>query len=76
MQKVLPARCAGIARDAVLAAESNDAYVEVEYDNRWFWIADTDVQSKFTFACLMLLFSISDTGVAGARPVVTIPTNQ
>jgi hypothetical protein len=49
------------------------AYVAVQYDNRWFWIADTDIQSKYTFGIIMLLFSIADTGVKGAAPVVTIP---
>jgi hypothetical protein len=68
------------AEDAIrivsTASRPNDAYVAVEYGNRWFWIADTDIRSKLTFASLMLLFSLSDTGVAGSRPVVTIPTNQ
>ena len=41
-----------------------------------FWIADTDIQSKYTFAVIMLLFSIADTGVKGSAPVVTIPANQ
>ena len=50
-----------------------DAYVAVQYDRRWFWIADTDIQSKNTFGIIMLLFSIADTGVKGAAPVVTIP---
>ncbi len=49
------------------------AYVAVQYDRRWFWIADTDIQSKTTFAIIMLLFSIADTGVKGAAPIVTIP---
>jgi hypothetical protein len=53
-----------------------DAHVAVQYDNRWFWIADTDVQSKYTFGIIMLLFSIADTGVRGSAPVVTIPANQ
>jgi len=50
-----------------------DAYVAVQYDKRWFWIAETDFQSKYTFATIMLLFSIADTGVKGSAPVVTIP---
>jgi hypothetical protein len=50
-----------------------DAYVAVQYDRRWFWIADTDIQSKNTFAIIMLLFSIADTGVKGSTPIVTIP---
>jgi hypothetical protein len=50
-----------------------DASVAVQYNNRWFWIADTDIQSKTTFAVVMLLFSISETGIKGGAPVVTIP---
>ena len=53
-----------------------DAFVAAQYDGRWFWIADTDIQSKSTFAIVMLLFSISETGVKGGAPVVTIPANQ
>jgi hypothetical protein len=53
-----------------------DAYVAVPYNSRWYWIADTDNQSKTTFGVVMLLFSISETGVKGAAPVVTIPANQ
>jgi hypothetical protein len=52
------------------------AFIAVQYDRRWFWIADTDIQSKNTFAIIMLLFSIADTGVKGAAPIVTIPANQ
>ena len=55
---------------------AQDAYAAVQYDGRWFWIADTDIQSKYTFAIIMLLFSIADTGVKGLAPVVTIPANQ
>jgi hypothetical protein len=50
--------------------------VATQYDRRWFWIASSDIQSKYTFGILMLLFSIADTGVKGAAPVVTIPANQ
>src|SRR5271165_6100435 len=62
----------------VLVADTppQDAFVAVQYDRRWFWIADTDIQSKNTFAIIMLLFSIADTGVKGSAPVVTIPANQ
>jgi hypothetical protein len=54
----------------------SDAYVAAQYDKRWFWIADNDIQSKYTFGIIMLLFSIADSGVRGAAPVVTIPANQ
>jgi len=62
----------------VLATDAppRDAHVAVQYDGRWFWIADTDIQSKYTFGIIMLLFSIADTGTRGSAPVVTIPANQ
>lgn len=39
-------------------AAPKDAFVVAQYDNRWFWIADTDIQSKSTFGIVMLLFDI------------------
>jgi hypothetical protein len=63
-------------RVQVTDSPPRDAYVTAQYDKRWFWIADNDIQSKYTFAAIMLLFSIADTGVKGSAPVVTIPANQ
>ncbi len=63
-------------RVLVTDAPPQGAYAAVQYDKRWFWIADNDIQSKYTFGIIMLLFSIADTGVKGAAPIVTIPANQ
>jgi hypothetical protein len=63
-------------RVQVTETPPQDAYVAAQYDGRWFWIANTDIQSKNTFVIIMLLFSIADTGAKGAAPVVTIPANQ
>ena len=63
-------------RVQVTDAPPRDAYVSAQYDKRWFWIADNDIQSKYTFGIIMLLFSIADTGVRGSAPVITIPANQ
>jgi len=62
----------------VLVGDSapRDAFVTVPYNGRWYWIADTDIESKSTFGVVMLLFSIAETGTKGAAPVVTIPANQ
>ena len=61
----------------ILSAEGppGDAFVAVQYGGRSFWIANTDIRSKYTFGFVMLLFSISDTGVRGSAPVVTVPAN-
>jgi hypothetical protein len=60
-------------RVLVTDTQPQDAYVAAQYDRRWFWIANSDIQSKYTFGIIMLLFSIADTGVKGSAPVVTIP---
>lgn len=51
------------------------AAITVQYDGRWFWIDDTDFQSKRVFAIVMLLFSISDIGTKASEPIVTVPAN-
>jgi hypothetical protein len=50
-----------------------DPAIAVQYDGRWFWIAETDIRSKSVFAAVMLLFSISDIGIKGLGPIVTVP---
>ena len=70
-----PVGAPGSTPVTVLSGESAppDAFVAVEYHGRWFWIPDTDIQSKGSFTFVMMLFSISGTGVKGAPPVVTVP---
>jgi hypothetical protein len=55
--------------------EPTDTSVAVQYGGRWFWISDTDIRSKDMFGAVMLLFSISDIGLKGSGPIVTIPAN-
>jgi hypothetical protein len=72
-----PLKPAAGPRLEILSGKSapSDAYVAARYGERWFWIADTDIQSKLAFGFVMLLFSISETGVKGAAPVVTVPAS-
>jgi hypothetical protein len=55
-------------------AEPVDAFVSINYRNRWFWIDDRDMRSKRSFSLIMLLFSLSDVGTDRALPLLTIPT--
>jgi hypothetical protein len=50
------------------------AFVSINYRDTWFWIDDGDLFSKRSFAQLMQLFTMADTGARESQPVLTIPT--
>lgn len=54
--------------------EPADACAAVPYKDHWYWIDETDIDSKRIFTFLMILFSLAETGHAAAAPVVTVPS--
>jgi len=50
-----------------------DGFTAIRYRDYWFYIDDRDLMSKRTFAFLMILFSMMETGGTEGLPVVTIP---
>jgi hypothetical protein len=50
-----------------------DAFIAIRYEDAWFWIANDDWRSKRTFVVIMFLFSLSETGESGQKPIITIP---
>jgi hypothetical protein len=50
-----------------------DAFAAVQYRDHWFWIDDHDLKSKRTFALMMLIFTLAETGEKEALPLITIP---
>ena len=50
-----------------------DAYAATFYRNRWFWIDDTDLDSKRSFRFLAMFSSLAETGTTPAAPLLTIP---
>jgi hypothetical protein len=50
-----------------------NAFTAIRYRDYWFYIDDRDIKSKRTFAFLMILFSIMETGGTEGLPIVTIP---
>lgn len=57
------------------AEKPGNAFTSVRYRDHWFWIDDRDFQSKRTFAFLMILFSLTETGGKEGLPLVTIPAS-
>jgi hypothetical protein len=51
-----------------------DAFVSVEYRNRWFWVDDRDIESKRVISFIMLVFTLVDNGKPESLPQITIPT--
>jgi len=51
----------------------SDSSLKIEYRGDWFYIDDTDLQSRETFAMLTGLFAVVGGTVPGAHPVLTLP---
>jgi len=52
----------------------NQAFLRVHYRGYWFYIDDTDLESKSTYTLLAQLFSLQSASGTMAAPVLTIPT--
>ncbi|MEN6440761.1 MAG: hypothetical protein ABFD97_19490, partial [Syntrophobacter sp.] len=50
-----------------------DSFVAINNRDYWFWIDDRDRKSKGTFAFLMILLSLVETGAPPQAPIVTVP---
>lgn len=51
----------------------SNAYVSIQYRDRWFYIDDSDLSSKTTFALVSQLFAMQAGNVRNAGPVLTLP---
>jgi hypothetical protein len=53
-----------------------DASVRTHYRDRWFYVADADLQSESTFALLMQLLSLQSGNVRSGGPILTLPVSR
>jgi hypothetical protein len=53
-----------------------DAFVQVQHKGHWFYIADSDVRSKRTFALLTYLYSLQAGDMSGKGPLLTVPASR
>ena len=52
------------------------AHVAVQYKDYWFYIEDTDQETKSTFSLLMELARLELAGKAGPGPQLTLPVGS
>jgi hypothetical protein len=64
----------GMFRVRSSAEKPEHAYLEVFYRGYWFYIDDTDIESKSTYTLLAQLFSLQSASGTMQTPVLTIPT--
>ena len=50
-----------------------NAYVKIKYRDRWFYIDDSDLSSKTTFALISQLFAMQAGSIRNSGPVLTLP---
>lgn len=65
-----------IVRTSASRPQSPYAAVAVEYRDRWFWIDDSDFESKDAFRTMLTLMQLAEGGANPAKaPVLTIPAS-
>ena len=48
-------------------------HAKTTYNGRWFWIENSDLESKRAFALLLTLLTLTDVGENARAPLLTIP---
>jgi hypothetical protein len=54
----------------------SDAFVSIKYRGSWFYIDDTDVESKRTYALFSQIFAIQAGQIKVERPLLTLPIGR
>jgi hypothetical protein len=54
----------------------SDAFVRIKYRGSWFYIDDTDVESKRTYALFSQIFAIQAGKIEVERPTLTLPIGR
>jgi hypothetical protein len=55
------------------AEKPAEAFTAVQHRGHWFWIDDSDLQTKRALIAVVYLFTLADTGTPERLPLVTIP---
>jgi len=64
----------GIFRVHSSSSQPDHAFLQVHYRGYWFYIDDSDLESKSTYTLLAQLFSLQSASSSVVAPMLTIPT--
>lgn len=56
--------------------EPSDSFVSIKYRGRWFYIDDTDIEAKGTYALLSQIFAIQASKIKTEGPILTLPIGR
>ena len=63
----------GLLKIHAVDEKQQSANVGVEYRGTWFYIEDTDIESKSTFALLTQLYALQSKNDGSGAPILTLP---
>ena len=63
----------GLTQIRSSAKKPSNAAIAIPYRNHWFYIDDSDIDSKSTFALLGQLFALQSKGDSSNSPILTLP---
>ena len=66
----------GLFHVSTATSRPDAAAVAVRYRGHWFYIDDTDLDSKSTFAFLSQLFALQAGSAESVSPVLTLPVGN
>jgi hypothetical protein len=66
-------RARAIVRIHAGPAPPEGHFAAVSYHGTWYWIDDSDYDSKHAFTSLLLFFALAETGVQAQAPLLTLP---
>jgi hypothetical protein len=54
----------------------SDAYISLKYRGRWFYLDDTDIESKRTYALFEQIFAVQAGKIHVETPTLTLPIGR
>ena len=58
----------------IIAGMPDESFAEVKYEGYWYWIDNSDIESKRVFTLMLFITTLTNQANDARAPVLTIPT--